>query len=360
MTIDTFYHADPVNHRVIQTWLFGELPTWQQATWQYFTEHFPNLPHAILLAGNAGTGKRAFVYRFVAWALCQQKPEQTFAPACGHCESCQWLLANTHPNLLKLPDNSSEIDNKKSKKLLDESPTQHANITIKIDEIREIQPFVQQSSDGVRFLIIHQAENMTIGASNAFLKTLEEPAPNVLIFLLSDFPSQLLPTIRSRLQVFTVSQITDEQSLTFMQEKLPDVSRLALQQVNNISGFSPFVAMDMLHSQWYQHRQTWLNSWQAIRSQQRTPQQASDYWQKILTLGDFLYLSQLMLTELGNKVSAMTVIQKDISWEKIEPMPSLMTILQLQAIIDEIWQDRRQHIQDKLCYDKLMYFLQQH
>lgn len=357
MTISQqFYHPDPVSNDIIQSWLFGELFTWQQTTWQYFTEHFPNLPHAILLAGNAGTGKRAFIYRFVAWALCQQKPEQPFASACGQCDSCQWLLANTHPNVQTLPIYGEKSE--KSTKLTDESLVQQSANLIKVDDIRQVQPFIQQSSDNIRFLLVNKAEQMTIEASNAFLKTLEEPADKVVIFFITDFPSQLLPTIRSRLQAFPISHITAEQSLAFMQTQCPDISQPILKQLNEIANFSPFIALQMLHSKWYQHRQIWINSWQAIRTQQRTVQQASDYWQKTLTINDFLYLSQLMLTDLVKLVVGLPVIQIDISWEKLYPMPTLITIYELQTIIDEIWQDRRQHIQDKLCYDRLMYRLQ--
>ncbi|ELA08838.1 DNA-directed DNA polymerase [Moraxella macacae 0408225] len=364
----TVYHPiDPVDQTVIKNWLFDDLLPWQRTTWQYFTEHFNDgvkLPHALLIAGNAGTGKRAFVYRFVAWAFCQQK--SNIDTACGKCESCQWLLANTHPNLYQIPPLAvSEIDKKpkKTNQLQDQSPTHQHSALIKIDDIRQMQPFVQQSSDGIRMVVIHQADSMTLGASNALLKTLEEPAPNVLLFLISDTPSQLLPTVRSRLQFFNVSDINPKQSLDFMQQRLANVDPsdfdlFDLKQVNQMSGFAPFVAMDMLYSEWYQQRQIWLNSWQAVRSASRGVIQASDYWQKTLSLSDFLYLSQLMLLEIGNYCNDLPVAQTDIQFDKLQPKPDLRAILHLQNVINQIWLDRRQHIQDKLCYDKLINALQ--
>ncbi len=360
----TYHPADPVNQSVIKDWLFAELLPWQRTTWQYLTEHFNDnvkLPHALLIAGNAGSGKRAFVYRFVAWAFCQQKSASS-ETACGKCDSCQWLIANTHPSLYQIPSLASvdEIEKKpkKTNQLQDQSPVQQHPTLIKIDDIRQLQPFVQQSSDGVRIVVIHQADSMTLGASNALLKTLEEPAPNVLLFLISDTPSQLLPTIRSRLQSFNVSEIEPEQSLAFMQQQLPETSLVDLKQVNQMSGFAPFVAMDMLHSDWYRQRQIWLNSWQAVRSGNRGVIQASDYWQKTLSLSDFLYLSQLMLVDIGNTVSDLPISQLDIQFDKLQPKPDLMAILHLQNVINQIWLDKRQHIQDKLCYDKLINALQ--
>lgn len=345
-TNPTIYHEpNPPTLQAINTWFFAPLLTWQQKTWQYFCNHYhkdnPTLPHAMLIAGNAGTGKRAFVYRFVAWAFCQDDDfKQKHQTACQNCESCQWLIANSHPNFYQiLPENSD-------------------NQTIKIDEIRAMQPFAQQSSQGVRIIVIHQAQNMTLGASNALLKTLEEPAPNVLMLLISDQPTALLPTIRSRLQAFDVSHIDESQALDYLKNQLPTAKLTDLQQINHLSDYSPFVALDMLTSDWYEQRQTWVNSWQAVRSGARTPIQASDYWQKTLDLSDFLYLSQLMLTELGNYQSQLPIYQKDISFDKLQPNPNLMAILQLQNTINTIYQDKRQHIQDKLCYDKLINAMQ--
>lgn len=342
---NTYHQANPPSQQAIQDWFFTPLLNWQQKTWQYVTQHYQNddpmLPHAMLIAGNAGTGKRAFVYRFVAWAFCQNiEFKQKNQTACQNCESCQWLIANSHPNFYQiLPENTD-------------------NQSIKIDDIRTMQPFAQQSSQGVRIIVIHQAQNMTLGASNALLKTLEEPAKNVLIFLISDQPTRLLPTIRSRLQSFDVSHVGETQSLAYLQNQLPNTDIKTLKQVNHLCAYSPFVALDMLTSDWYAQRQIWINSWQAVRSGARTPVQASDYWQKTLNLTDFLHLSQMMLNEIANQQLNFAIYQQDIDTQKLQPPPHLMAILQLQTLINHLWQDKRQHIQDKLCYDKLINAMQ--
>lgn len=357
--VTQYYYPDPVSQQVIQQWLFMDLLPWQQPTWQYLTTHLDALPHAMLFAGNAGTGKRAFVYRFVAWALCENQRDnaQGVTTACGQCQSCQWLIANTHPDLYQIPTPTVARDaspkSKANNALVAQAPTHQSGYSIKIDEIRELQPFVTQSSGGLRIVVIHQADAMTLAASNALLKTLEEPAENVLMLLISDSPSQLLPTIRSRLQAFSVSHVTPVQSMQAMQQLLPHTDTATLQQVSELSGYAPFLALQMLHSEWYQHRQTWINSFQAVRSGQRTPVQASNYWQKTLTLTDFLYLSQALLVPLGQFAVGISASANDLDFGKLQPPPTLRQISQLQRVIDQIWQDRQQHIQDKLCYDKI-------
>ena len=120
-----------------------------------------------------------------------------------------------------------------------------------------------------------------------------------------------------------------------------------------MSGYAPFVALQMLDSEWYQHRQTWINSWQAVRSHQRTPLQASDYWQRTLALTDFLYLSQSLLVIISQFIMGLAAPPTDIDIKKLQPLPELRQIQHIQQTITQIWQDRQQHIQDKLCYDKI-------
>jgi len=69
---------------------------------------------------------------------------------------------------------------------------------------------------GPNIAIVEQAEKMNHFAANALLKTLEEPTDNTVIFLICSQPSQLLPTIRSRCQAYTLTQPTTEQSMSWL------------------------------------------------------------------------------------------------------------------------------------------------
>jgi DNA polymerase III subunit delta' len=73
---------------------------------------------------------------------------------------------------------------------------------IRVDEMRQLNARMQQTASEGRWKagIIYYADRMNEQASNAFLKTLEEPAGDVLLLLLTDAPHDLLPTIRSRCQ----------------------------------------------------------------------------------------------------------------------------------------------------------------
>lgn len=75
--------------------------------------------------------------------------------------------------------------------------------SIGIDEIRQIQFFLSRKpmQSDHNTVVIHQAHLLTLPAQHALLKTLEEPPPGTLIYLVTNQPGSLLPTILSRVQL---------------------------------------------------------------------------------------------------------------------------------------------------------------
>ncbi len=83
--------------------------------------------------------------------------------------------------------------------------------SIGIDEIRQIKTFLSRKPLGSspNTVIIRSAEKLTLPAQNALLKTLEEPPGHSIIYLVTNHPDQLLPTILSRVQI-TIKQLSNE------------------------------------------------------------------------------------------------------------------------------------------------------
>lgn len=79
---------------------------------------------------------------------------------------------------------------------------------IRIDELRELEHAIHQRARAGchKIGIIAEADRMTAEATNAFLKTLEEPPPHSLLFLLTGAPSLLLDTVLSRCIRLTLAQ----------------------------------------------------------------------------------------------------------------------------------------------------------
>lgn len=160
---------------------------WHAADWSRLQARRQRnaLPHAMLLCGPAGLGKRAFAQRFVRGLLCERAHD---GEACGQCRSCLLLDAGTHPDMVTLTFGLRR----------DGTP----RTEIVIEQIRELSSRLAMNSQfgGWQVALIDPADAMNAAAANALLKTLEEPAAQTLLVLLADAPWRLPQTIRSRCQ----------------------------------------------------------------------------------------------------------------------------------------------------------------
>lgn len=157
---------------------------WQQAHWQRLAQQRQRqqLPHALLLAGPAGVGKRRFAQALSLGLLCQS-PETETGAACGRCRACQLLRVGNHPDWLWVAP-------------------EEVGKAIKVDQVRQIVDFAAQTGQqsARQVVVVEPAEALNRNAANAVLKTLEEPSGATVVLLISDAPGRLLPTIRSRCQ----------------------------------------------------------------------------------------------------------------------------------------------------------------
>ena len=78
---------------------------------------------------------------------------------------------------------------------------------IKLKQIHQLiaQVSLPPVQSEYQVFIVHHAENMQKESSNALLKTLEEPASNSIIILLTPYIERILPTIRSRTQILSLA-----------------------------------------------------------------------------------------------------------------------------------------------------------
>lgn len=161
---------------------------WLANAWQVWASRLAadRVPHAVLVAGPAGLGKRAFVDALVAGVLCTSRAAD--GHACGECRGCRLRVAGTHPDLRRVTFALNDKGEPRSE--------------IVVDQVRELGTRLVQTSQlgGWRVSVIDPAEAMNAAAANALLKTLEEPEPGAILVLVSDAPARLVATIRSRCQ----------------------------------------------------------------------------------------------------------------------------------------------------------------
>ena len=142
------------------------------------------MPHALLLAGPAGLGKRAFAERLARRLLCTTPTAD--GEACGRCRGCVLYAAGTHPDLLRVGLELNREGKPRSE--------------IVIDQVRRLCDRLVLSSQfgGWKVALLDPADALNAAAANALLKTLEEPTRDALLLLLADAPTRLPATIRSR------------------------------------------------------------------------------------------------------------------------------------------------------------------
>ncbi len=167
---------------------------------------FHRLPHAIVLEGENGLGKKTLA-RYIAKAcLCaaEEKP-------CLSCKSCHLVEVGSHPDYLLIEPQGTSI---------------------KVDQIRYLrsEAFLQPLSADGRVFVIDAAHTMNEQAQNALLKVLEEPPGGVTFLLLAKSASFLLETIRSRAVCFSLLPVALEDAAvqrvaTLSESSLADAER---------------------------------------------------------------------------------------------------------------------------------------
>ena len=215
---------------------------WQKTNWNKLTSSHRNkhLAHALLLTGTKGTGKRQFALDFAHWLICEHPQEDK---ACGTCRSCQLIKADSHPDFITvMPEDEGKA--------------------IKVDQIRALIDTLSLTShaQGARVVIISPADALNTNASNSLLKTLEEPPENTFLILISDMPSKLMATIRSRTQIVRFDLPAEEESLSWLKQKELEQPELLLK----LSGNAPLAALELASEDGLALRQSYFLDWQQL------------------------------------------------------------------------------------------------
>jgi DNA polymerase-3 subunit delta' len=82
---------------------------------------------------------------------------------------------------------------------------------ITVEEVRRVGRFLSMTSHdgGWRVVIVDPVDDLNTAAANALLKSLEEPPPRTVFLMIANQPGRLLPTIRSRCQLVSMSPLAD-------------------------------------------------------------------------------------------------------------------------------------------------------
>lgn len=145
--------------------------------------------HAWLLTGPEGVGKATFAYQAARRLLGAAPIGEGLATRLDDT-TARLMAGGAHPDFMVL---DRQCEDGKPRKV------------IPVDEARRLPEFFSKApaASPWRVAIIDAADDLNVNAANAILKTLEEPPPRGVLFLVSHAPGKLLPTIRSRCRLLT-------------------------------------------------------------------------------------------------------------------------------------------------------------
>ena len=141
------------------------------------------LPHAMILEGPAGSGKAGLARWIAKAAVCTGEGERP----CGRCSGCMKAAAGAHPDITIAGGGT-------------------AARSFHVDTVRQIRSdaYIKPNEAPLRVFLLEGAEAMSEQAQNALLKVFEEPPARVMFILTVTSAVKLLPTVRSRAQIFTL------------------------------------------------------------------------------------------------------------------------------------------------------------
>ena len=183
-----------------------------------------HLPHAIVLAGGQGSGKYTLALMLAQTLNCLTPPKSDGLPDfCGTCANCTRIaqagdLDARFAEAVEARENLRETDKKETRILVQTHPDvliippDPPQMMIKVDQVRRvIETIYYRPAEGRERVYIFTDSAFMKEAANSLLKVLDEPPEFATIFLLTENPGELLPTIRSRSMVFTLAALSGEE-----------------------------------------------------------------------------------------------------------------------------------------------------
>jgi len=192
-------------------------------------------PQAVIIAGPAGSGKYTLAL-MLARALNCLSPKVTdgLPDFCGECSNCTRIgealdLDARCAEAVEARENLREADKKETRLYVQTHPDvliippDPPQLMIKVDQVRRvIETIYFKPAEAKERVYIFTDSAFMKEAANSLLKVLEEPPDFATIFLLTENPGELLPTIRSRSMIVSLGALSTEEIEQYLAEHHPE------------------------------------------------------------------------------------------------------------------------------------------
>jgi DNA polymerase III subunit delta' len=206
-------------------------------------------PHAVILAGPQGAGKYSLALMLARTMNCLNPRGSDGLPDyCGVCENCRRIgeaadLDTRCAEAVEAREALRETDKRETRILVQPHPDvliippDPPQMMIKVDQVRHVNETIRYKPAEARGRVFIFSDGAFMKeAANALLKVLEEPPEFATIFLLARNPGELLPTIRSRCVIFTLSALPLGQIEAYLTIQRPEWNARQRQLAARLSG----------------------------------------------------------------------------------------------------------------------------
>lgn len=274
------------------------------------------MPHAILLAGPAGLGKNHFARRLAQTLLCEHPRED--GHACGACRGCRFFLAGTHPDFLLLEP-------------------EEAGKGILIDPVRELCASLMLKSQygGYKTALVAPAERLNVAAANSLLKTLEEPAGQTVLLLVSAQPSALPATLRSRCQTLVFRPPPRELAIAWLAQRLAPGQDAAL--LLDLNHGAPLAASAMAQDEKSARRASMLKDLEQVACGAADPVAVAAKWLKDGTPDGLYWLQTWVMDMIRLKAArqAPRITNRDLD-QRLQQFAKRLELKELYGHLDRL------------------------
>ena len=297
-----------------------EIYPWIQTAWQQLQAQRQSvrLAHAYLFHGPSGIGKQDLADAFAAALLCLHPAAD--GTACGECSACQQVAAGTHPDHLTLAP----------------EPGKHV---IQIDPVRQLAARLGLKSHqgGFKVARVEGAHRLNTAAANSLLKTLEEPTDNTVLILITDQPSRLLATIRSRCQGLRLAPPPAALARDWL------ASRVGNQDADLLLALAdgaPLTALALAGGEHLARRLAWFAQWQALIDGREDAVAVAAEWADAQGTAALEWMAQWLMDLIRLQQGGAALRNPDLL-ESMQELAEDMDPVTLHNLLEQVWQALR-------------------